>query len=98
MNDEKDKEIEKLKVMAWNLKRVPFLVREHIVEILDGKKNIRPDFIEALNTYKKEIDENWPEELKAFLFSRLIELKELPAEYLKKTKSTQNGKLPPSEQ
>jgi ATP-dependent Lhr-like helicase len=83
--EEKESEAEKLKIMAWNLKRVPFPVREHIVDIIDGKKNIREDFIEAIKTYKKEIYENWPEELRLFIFNRLIELKELDAESLKKT-------------
>jgi len=86
MDEEKDSESEKLKVMAWNLKRVPFLIREHIVEIIDGKKNIRQDFVEAIKTYKKEIDANWPEELRLFVFNKLIELKELDAEFLKKEK------------
>jgi ATP-dependent helicase Lhr and Lhr-like helicase len=84
MDSEKDEEKEKLKVMAWNLKRVPFPIREHMVEIIDGKKNIRDDFIEAIKLYKKEIDANWPEELRLFIFSRLVELKELPEEFLKK--------------
>lgn len=84
MSDERDEETEKLKVMAWNLKRIPFPIREHIVDIIDGKKNIREDFIEAIKTYKSEIDENWPEELRIFIFSRLIELKELDKDFLNK--------------
>jgi hypothetical protein len=84
MNEDKDEELEKLKAMAWNLKRVPFPIREHIVEIIDGKKSIREDFIEAIKTYKKEIDTNWPEELRLFIFNRLIELKELSPEFVNK--------------
>ena len=84
MIDEKDKKTEELKMMAWNLKRLPFPIREHIVEIIDGSKKIREDFLEALKTYKKEIDESWPEELKKFIFERLIELGELDKEYLEK--------------
>ncbi|MGV8141488.1 MAG: ATP-dependent helicase [Candidatus Woesearchaeota archaeon] len=82
--EERDAETEKLKVMAWNLKKIPFQIREHIVEIIDGKKNIREDFIEAIKTYRKEIEENWPDELRLFLFNRLIELKELSEEFNKK--------------
>jgi Lhr-like helicase len=74
---EKDEKMEKLKAIAWNLKHVPFPVREHIVEIIDGSKNIRQDFIEALNTYKKEIGEHWPKELREFIFNRLTELGEI---------------------
>jgi hypothetical protein len=84
MLEEKDDVTEKLKIMTWNLKHIPFQIREHIVEIIDGKKNIRQDFIEAIKTYKKEIDENWPEELRSFLFNRLIELKELDKDFLDK--------------
>lgn len=84
MADEKGRESEKLKIMTWNLKRVPFLIREHIVDIIDGKKDVRQDFIEAIKLYKKEIDDNWPEELRFFIFNRLVELKELPEEFLKK--------------
>lgn len=90
--DDKDKELEKLKIMTWNLRRVPFLIREHIVEIIDGKKDIRQDFIEAIKLYKREIDENWPEELRTFIFGRLIELKELPEEFLKKTDKKEKNK------
>lgn len=78
---EKNEYLEGLKRMAWNLKKVPFPVREHVVEIIDGSKNIRQDFIEALHTYKKEIKENWPEELREFIINKLVELNELPEEY-----------------
>jgi hypothetical protein len=78
---EKSEYLEELKREAWNLKNIPFTVREHIVEIIDGSKNIRQDFIEALHTFKKEIKENWPEELREFLINRLVELNELPEEY-----------------
>ncbi|GIU69669.1 MAG: ATP-dependent helicase [Candidatus Woesearchaeota archaeon] len=80
---EKDEYKENLKRIAWNLKMVPFPVREHIVEIIDGSKNIRQDFLEALHTYKKEIKNSWPEELREFLINRLIELNELPEDYKK---------------
>lgn len=57
------------------------LIREHVVEIIDGKKEVRQDFIEALHTFKKEITENWPEELRDFIINRLVELNELPNDY-----------------
>ncbi|HYD03609.1 MAG TPA: DEAD/DEAH box helicase [Alphaproteobacteria bacterium] len=80
--DEKEKYNERLKSIAWALKNIPYGVREHIVEIIDGKKKIREDFIEAIKVYKQEIIDNWPEELRTFLFDRLIELNELPKEFL----------------
>ena len=84
MNEEKELETEKLKVMAWNLKRVPFLIREHIVEIIDGRKNVRQDFVEALKVYKQEIETHWPPELRMYIINKLVELKELDPEFFKK--------------
>jgi len=80
----KEETIERLKTEAWNLKKVPFAFREHVVDIIDGKKKIRDDFIEAIKLYNKEIEENWPDELREFIYNRLIELKELPEDYGKK--------------
>lgn len=79
--EQKDEYIASLKLQAWNLKKVPFPIREHIVEIIDGSKNIKQDFIDAIKTYKNEIRENWPKELREFIIKRLIELNELPKDY-----------------
>jgi len=92
MDEDKDEELEKLKVLTWNLKRLPFQIREHIVEIIDGKKNIRQDFIDAIKTYKKEIDANWPDELRLFIFNRLIELKELSPEFVNNVTDSEDKK------
>ena len=89
---EKDLEMEKLKVMAWNLKKIPFPVREHVVEIIDGKKEIRQDFVEAMKIYNKEIDSGWPKELRKFILNRLIELKELPEDFLKNSDEDNKNK------
>jgi hypothetical protein len=78
---EKDEKIERLKMDAWNLKTVPFPVKEKIVEIIEGSKNIRQDFIEAMNMFKTEIKDNWPKELRDFLIERLKKLGELPEDY-----------------
>ncbi|MGV8087042.1 MAG: ATP-dependent helicase [Candidatus Woesearchaeota archaeon] len=83
---EKEQELEKLKVLTWSLRRVPFLIREHIVEIIDGKKDIRKDFVEAIIASRSDIDENWPKELRLFLYNRLIELKELDPSFLDNNK------------
>ncbi len=87
---EKEQELERLKVMTWSLRRVPFLIREHIVEIIDGKKNIRSDFVEAIIASKSDIDENWPKQLREFLYNKLIELKELPEDFKDKEKKLEN--------
>ena len=83
---ERNEKLEKLKMIAWNLKDVPFPVKEHIVEIIDGSKNMRQDFVEAMRTYKNEIDKNWPKELSDFIFNRLVELGEIKNENKKRDK------------
>ena len=84
---EQSEYLESLKRIALEQKNLPFPVREHIVEIIDGSKKIRQDFIQALHTYKKEIKENWPEELREFLINRLIQLNELPPDYKSENKN-----------
>ncbi len=67
---------EMLKKEAWNLKRTPKFAKAELVRIIDGERsNIDPRFIEGCNTYKTEIEANWPDELKKFLFNVLEDLK-----------------------
>ena len=62
-----------LKIMAWNLKRVPNFAKQEICEIIDGKDSdeIRPEFIEAVKKYKAEIKRIWPKELRDIVFKRI---------------------------
>ena len=69
---EKDDEKEKLKTQAWNLKRVPMFAKREIVEMLDGKEELRQDFIDDVHKYKKEIEKTWPEEIKEFVFQKVF--------------------------
>ncbi len=69
--EEKDEEKEKLKMMAWNLKRVPMFAKEEIIKIIDGEKKIREDFVQAVKKYKDEIEKTWPTELKKVVFEYL---------------------------
>lgn len=78
---EKNVYLENLKRDVWSLKNLPFAVREHLVEIIDGRKDIRQDFIKTLQIFKKEIKKEWPEELRYFIINRLVELNELPKDY-----------------
>jgi ATP-dependent helicase Lhr and Lhr-like helicase len=89
---ERDENLEKLKIMAWNMINVPYPIREHIVEIIDGSKNIRQDFVDALKSYRNEIEENWPKDLRHYLYSRLMELGELPRSYFEDLGSDRNHK------
>jgi len=46
------------------------------VRIIDGERaNIDSRFIEGIEKYRTDIEENWPEELKNFLFTVLKDLK-----------------------
>lgn len=65
-----------LKREAWNLKKVPKFAKAELVRIIDGeRRNIDARFIEGIEKYRDDIEENWPEELKNFLFTVLKDLK-----------------------
>jgi ATP-dependent helicase Lhr and Lhr-like helicase len=68
----KDSKKEKLKMQAWNLKRVPTFAKREIVEILEGKKEIKQDFIDGVHKYKKEIEKTWPKEIKEYVFKKVL--------------------------
>ncbi len=73
---ERDETKERLKKLAWNLKRVPNFAKAELVRIIDGeRKNIDPRFLSAMTKYRKEIEKTWPEELKNFVFEALEEIK-----------------------
>ena len=65
-----------LKREAWNLKHVPKFAKAELVRIIDGERsNIDARFIEGIRKYREEIEKNWPEELKKFLFTVFDDLK-----------------------
>ncbi len=72
--DEKQSENYKLKEMAWNLEHVPVYAKRELIRLIDGETDIRKDFIEGVEKYKKEIKKNWPKELQKFLFEKLKEI------------------------
>jgi len=72
--EKQDTKEAELKIMAWNLKKVPMYAKEEIVKLIDGDKEIRQDVIKALHRYKKRIKEEWPKELYEFVFKRLKEI------------------------
>lgn len=69
---DRDEEKEKLKLQAWNLKKVPVFAKREIVEMLDGKNDIRQDFIDAVHKYKQEIEKTWPAEVREFVFQKVF--------------------------
>ncbi|MDP3766238.1 MAG: helicase-related protein, partial [Nanoarchaeota archaeon] len=68
----KDGEKEKLKMQAWNLERVPVFAKNEIIEIIEGKKEIRQDFIDAIHKYRQEIEKTWPKEIREFVFQKVF--------------------------
>jgi ATP-dependent Lhr-like helicase len=72
LEEEKDEGKEKLKLQALNLKRVPMFAKREIVEMIEGKKDIRQDFIDAVHKHKKEIEKSWPKEIREFVFKRIF--------------------------
>jgi hypothetical protein len=67
---------EMLKKEAWNLERVPKFAKAELVRVIDGERsNIDTRFIEGITKYRAEIEANWPDELKKFLFTVLEDLK-----------------------
>lgn len=73
---DKDPFLESLKKEAWNLKHVPSYSKAELVRIIDGaREDIDPYFLKGVEKYRKEIEQNWPEELKKFLFTVLEQVK-----------------------
>ncbi len=72
--EEKESEEGKLKQMTWNLERVPGYAKQEIIKLIDGDKEIRQDVIEGIQKHKKEIEKNWPKELREFVLKRVAEI------------------------
>jgi ATP-dependent Lhr-like helicase len=74
---ERDERKERLKKLAWNLPHVPSRAKAELVRLIDGdKRDIDPYFVKGVNKYREEIENNWPEELKTFLWSALVDIRE----------------------
>lgn len=74
--EKRDELKENLKREAWNLKQVPRFVKQELVRIIQGERSdIDPKFLEGITKYRAEIETNWPDELKKFLFTVLEDLR-----------------------
>ena len=51
---------------------MPVFAKREIVEMLDGKEDIRQDFIDAVHKYKQEIEKTWPAEVREFVFQKVF--------------------------
>ena len=69
--EQKDEKKEMLKQQAWNLERVPLFAKQEIVELIDGKDEASERLVDAVHKYKKEIEKDWPEEVKKFVFGKV---------------------------
>ncbi len=67
----KDVKKEKLKMQAYNLKRVPAFAKSEIVNVIEGDKEFSQQFIDAAHKYKKDI-EKWPKEVKELVFNKVF--------------------------
>ena len=69
---DKDEEKEKMKLMAWNLKRTPKFAKAEIVDVIDGlQEEFSEGFIKEFKNYAKEIKETWPKEMVKFVRGRI---------------------------
>jgi len=62
---------------AWNLKRVPMYAKKEIVRMLEGERTgIRKDVIEAIHQHRKQIDKDWPRDLRLAVFRAVKEIED----------------------
>jgi len=74
---ERDEHKEHLKKLAWNVPHVPARAKAELVRLIDGsRRDIDPYFLKGVNKYREDIDKNWPAELKEFLWSALVDIKQ----------------------
>ena len=59
-----------MKQQAWNLKRVPGYVKNELVRFIEFDR-MREDIMQGIKEHIKEIEENWPEEIKEFILEKL---------------------------
>jgi len=71
--EEKDELKEKMKMQVWNLKHVPIYAKEELVKLVEFG-SCRKDVLRDCKTYKKDIKENWPKEIKEFVLEKLKDI------------------------
>ncbi len=66
--EQKNAEIEELKGLAWNVKKAPMFAKEAMVEMIEGKE-VEQSTIDEFKKHKDEMQLNFPEKLKKFVFN-----------------------------
>ncbi len=68
--DEKDELKEKLKMQVWALKHVPVYAKEELVKLIEFG-TIRKSVVDSIKMYRKDVEKEWPEELKKFVLEKI---------------------------
>lgn len=68
--EEKDEHKEKLKMQVWNLSYVPVYVKEELVKLIEFG-SMRKEAMDELKNYWKEMETEWPNELKEFVRGKM---------------------------
>lgn len=64
---------EKLKMQVWGLQYVPVYAKEELVKLIEFG-NMRKEVWEEVKKYRKEMEEEWPTELKEFVLGKMVEV------------------------
>ena len=71
-DQEKDWAKEKLKVQVWNLEHVPVYVKQELMKLVEFGA-IREDILQEMKKHRKNIEDNWPAELKEVVLKKMCE-------------------------
>ena len=71
--EEKDEELEELKIQILNLKRVPMFAKNEIVKLVQDNKSVRSDVIQELKKRKSYIKKTWPKKLREIVLEKIKE-------------------------
>ncbi len=69
---DKIKKNDELKKLAWNVKKVPMFAKEAMIKMIDNEK-IDQKIIEEFKKHKDEMQLNFPDKLKKFVFKYIEE-------------------------
>ncbi len=69
-DEDRDAHKEKLKMQVWTLKHVPIYIKDELVHLIEFG-NMRKEVWTECRQYRKEIEENWPLELREFMLGKL---------------------------
>jgi hypothetical protein len=68
--DKKEAKLEKIKFQVWGLKHVPIYAKEELIRWIDTGK-IREDVLAEIKKHKKNVEEDWPEEIKEWVLEKI---------------------------